>query len=328
MLPPALRWGLLAAGLALTSTLSACAGLGPGGRSGEAVGGVRDAMEERSEAGAGDEAGRSGYAVVPGSKAGAQRIVDAAERRFLAEPSAYFEVRWVVGAGWDEPMAGRFDASQPAAEVKVGVDEKDQYELRLRGDDTWLRATVDGRTTDCWMHVGGGAEDGGPTGVPYQALMLLEPKALGIYDDGTDDAGAVGHRVVVELPLAEAAPAALPRLGGLAATPIDPKATVRGIAEVGVSERYTSIEYTAADVFAALKRSRTGLPDVIRPLVDQRLLQEVVFRIVYHDYGTDVVVRRPPADRVADLGSWADLRSGRGAADGSAPSCEAALAGT
>ncbi|KAB2810562.1 hypothetical protein F9L07_00910 [Pimelobacter simplex] len=334
LLPRRPRLLLLAGALAVATALSACSDIEPGS---EGVGGRLDAagwkdQQERNLDEAIDEV--LDLEVEPGSKDGAQALMTSAERRFLEDPSAHFRVYWYVGGEVETPIEGRFDLAQPAAEVQTGPDEENRYEVRLRGDDTWMRATVDGRAMDCWLHASGTAAAGGPAGVTYQAMLLVEPVAVGHLVDGGDDypGAEVGDRVVLDLPLAATVPAVIPRLGGVAAKPIDAKATVRGLAVVGVNGRVTSIEVAAADLFAALRASRTGMPSELRPLAKDPYVRAMSAEISYHDYGTEVRVAAPPQAKVADLGRWQDLladaQDPSGGGDGAAPSCEAALAGS
>lgn len=335
MLPlSAPRPTLLAGALSALFLLSACglpelggAGAGRAGRM------VELATEEEPGATDGDE-----LQVVPGTEAEAQALVDAAEQKFLEEPSAGFDVWWIGGGEVEMPIEGTFDVGQPATELTFGLDEDNRYEMRLRGEDTWLRMTFDGRAMDCWMHLTGSAEDGGPAGVPYQALMLFEPVALGRLDLTDADRWSqergydrIGDQVVVELRLDEALPAALPQPGGPAAKPIDPRARVRGVANVGVGGRYTSIKYDVVDLFDSLAASRGGVPKELRRLVDEPAMRAIQVEISYHDYGSPVEVQAPPGAKVADFGSWSDLLAGLedpAARDlGSEPSCDAALRG-
>lgn len=334
------RLTLLAGTLTVTALATACGlpdvrpeGAGTVGR---VMGPPSEAVDVEDDS---DDAGDEALQVVPGTEAEAQALVDEAERRFLEEPSAEFEVRWIAAGSVEWPIEGSFDIEQPATEMTFGLDDDNRYELRLRGEDTWMQVTVDGRSMDCWMHLTGGAEDGGPAGVPYQALLLLEPVALGRKvltdeDRASEESGYadVGDRVVVELRLDEALPAVIPQPGGLAATPIDPRATVRGVAVVGVGGRYLTIEYAAADVFDALAASRGGVPKELQALVSQPVMRELEVEIGYHDYGSPLEVHAPPRTKVADFGSWSDLLAGLedpAARDpGSAPSCDAALRGT
>ncbi|WP_418058448.1 hypothetical protein [Pimelobacter simplex] len=331
ILPRRRRVALLTGALAVATVLSACSDVVPGA---EGVGGRLDAagwaaqQEERV-----DEVIESvlNLEVEPGSKPGAQALVLSAERRFLEDPSAHFEVYWFSGGEVETPIEGRFDLLQPATEVKAGPDEDNRYEVRMRGNDTWMRATFDGKAMDCWMHVTGRPVRGGLVGVTYQAALLVDPDAVGHQVAGGDDypGAEFGDRVVLDLPLAAAVPAVIPRPGGPSVKPIDPKATVRGLAVVGVSGRITSIEVGAADLFAALKESRTGLPPEFQPLVDDPTMRYMSARVVYHDYGTDVRVAAPPRAKVADMGTWEELFAGvqdpSGGEPGSAPSCAAAL---
>jgi hypothetical protein len=329
------RLTLLATALAVPPLLAGCGliELGEDMRAGKA-GRLVDTTAEQD---AMRETGEEGPRVVPGTKAEAQALVDEAERSFLDEASARFDVWWIGGGEVEIPIEGSFDVAQPATELTIGPDEDNRFEMRLRGEDTWLRMTMDGRSMECWMHLTGSAEDGGPAGVPYQALLLLEPVALGRLEP--TDAGqaavngydSVEDQVVVELRLDEALPAALPKPGGPTAEPIDPKARVRAVANVGVNGRYASIAYDLADLVDALAASRGGVPKELRGLVAEPTMREVQVRIDYHDYGSLVEVEAPPRAKVADFGAWSDLLAGLedpAALDpGSAPSCAAALRG-
>ncbi|GAA1521252.1 hypothetical protein [Nocardioides humi] len=338
---------LLVGALAVASALSACSTTEPRlDRVGaEKADGPGDRTADEEDEGEDEHDGEdvpqddgAGLQVVPGTEREAQELVDAAERKFLEEPSAEFEVWWIGGGEVETPIEGAFDAAQPATEVTLGMDEDNQYVMRLRGEDTWLRATVDGRSMDCWMHLTGGAVDGGPAGVPYQALLLFEPVALGrkVLTDGDrwsleNGYDRIGDRVVVELRLDEALPAVFPQPGGLAAKPLDPRARVRAVANVGVGGRYSSIEYDVADLFDALAASRGGVPEELRGLVAEPIMQDLQVEIRYHDYGSPVEVAAPPRAEVADFGSWSDLLAGiedpAAREPGSAPSCDAALRG-
>ncbi len=320
---------------ALAVALAACGADDP--RSGKAAGKAGRLIEPSARASGGGPDGADGLGIVPGSKGEAQRLVDAAEQRLLEEPNADFDVSWTGGGFWETPIEGRFDAEQPAAEVTAGIGGRDRYEVRLLGDDTWVRLTTDDRPMDCWMHLTGNVDEGGPVGLPYQALLLLEPVALGFLE--TDDAAGddddpaaqdADHDVVVELRLDEALPAALPQPGGLTRKPLDPRARVRAVAEVGVGPRYRSIEYAAADLFDALAESKGGVPRELRGLVAEPMMRALRVRIDYRNYGSgEVRVTAPPRSKVADFGSWADLLAGlddpAAREPGTAPSCDAAL---
>ncbi|WP_436699160.1 hypothetical protein [Nocardioides sp. BYT-33-1] len=324
---------LLVGALTLASALAACGApelLTDGMRAGKA-GRFEDVAPSVA-----DRAPEDGdvVQVVPGTEREAQELVDAAEQRLIEEPDADFDVSWRGGGLWETPIVGRFDADQPAAEVTIGLDEDDRYELRLLGADTWVRATVDGRAMDCWMHLTGTPEEGGPVGLPYQALLLLEPVALGFLElaDGDPAAQDVGREVVVELRLDEALPAALPQLGGPTRKPLDPRARVRAVADVGVGPRYRSIEYEAADLFDALAASEGGVPRKLRRLVAEPTMRMMRVRIDYRNYGSgEVRIEVPPRSKVADFGTWSDLLAGLENPalrdpDG-APSCDAAHRG-
>ncbi|WGX98822.1 hypothetical protein [Nocardioides sp. L-11A] len=326
---------VLAGALALTSVLAACGvpealtdelSAGTAGR-------LDDGPRPAGPGGAASEDGR-GAQVVPGTEREAQELVDAAEQRLLEEPDADFDVSWTGGGLWETPIVGRFDAEQPAAEVTIGLGEDDRYELRLLGEDTWIRVTVDGRAMDCWMHLTGTPEEGGPVGLPYQALLLLEPVALGflVLADGDAAAPDVGHQVVVELRLDEALPAVLPQLVAPTAKPLDPRARIRAVADVGVGPRYRSIEFEAADLFDALAQSKGGVPRRLRRIVAEPTMRTMRVRIDYRNYGSGVVhVAAPPRAKVADFGSWSDLLAGledpATGEPGGTPSCDAALRG-
>ncbi|MDQ6522466.1 hypothetical protein RB608_02590 [Nocardioides sp. LHD-245] len=328
---------MLTGALALASVLAACGvpealtdelSAGKAGRLEDRAGGGADQASD----GEGDDG--AGVQVVPGTKREAQALVDAAEQRLLEEPDADFDVSWTGGGFWETPIEGRFDAEQLAAEVTIEMGEDDRYELRLLGEDTWVRATVDGRPMDCWMHMTGGPEEGGPMGLPYQALLLLEPVALGFLElpAGATGPQGFGDQVVVELRLDEALPAALPQLGGPTRKPLDPRARVRAVADVGAGPRYRSIEYEAADLVDALAASKGGVPRELRRLVAEPTMRAIRVQIDYRNYGSGQVrIAVPPRAKVADFGSWSDLLAGledpAAREPGGAPSCDAALRG-
>lgn len=196
--------------------------------------------------------------VVPDSRARAQRVVDAAEKRLFEDGSARYTLSWETPAsttGGLEVGTGGFDLLVPAASQVIEFPGEFRTEYRLVEEHAWaLAGTTEGQFLGgCWVHTTrGGGEDARFAAVPPPALMLVDPVADGFVAGAADD-GA--ERVAVDLMLDEAASAVMPRIVNKAVGGIDPAATVPGVVTVR-DGRYTALEYRLGDVLGALGPGR------------------------------------------------------------------------
>lgn len=260
--------------------------------------------------------------VVPGSRARAQRVVDAAEKRLLEDGSARYTMWWETPAsttGGLEIGTGDFDLLVPAASQVVELPGEFRVEYRLVEEHAWaLAASSEGEAlAGCWIHMTrGDGEDARLAAVPPPALMLVDPAADGFVAGAADD-GA--ERVAVDLLLDEAAPAVMPRIANKSVSGIDPAATVPGVVTVR-DGRYAALEYRLGDVLGALDPA--DVPDEIAAFGET---DGVVVRFEYADHGAPVDVRPPPEREVIDLGDQADLLAGGPAGAPSVGPCAAAV---
>lgn len=239
--------------------------------------------------------------VAAGTREDAQAAIDEAEDDLFSNASAQYALSW-VGEGEDVPiLSGAFDLAAPAYRQAYEVSGA-TLEVRAIPGHVWTQvagAEIAPELANCWMHITTGTGDEAQAAaVPPMALMLVEPTVLGFLS-GADDV------VVVDFLLDEATPAMMPKVANQLTGGIDPTATVRGTVHLREG-RYASLEYSAGDVIDAFDSDE--LPDEIAGNVET--LSGVRVRIAYADFGKQVRVSAPAADRVIELGDRADLLAG------------------
>lgn len=144
------------------------------------------------------------YAVVKGSKAGAQRLLDRAEVRQGPSSQGTFDLVFSFGPTPVE-VTGQYDFAGRAGRTDYQM-EVPGATLRtlLIGPDAWVKVEgPDGGTQGCWLH----QHRPGATAAASAMYFVISPHARGLLRGGT------GSQVVMELDPTETLETLFPKLG-------------------------------------------------------------------------------------------------------------------
>lgn len=262
-----------------------------------------------------------GFAVSPGTRAEAQRLLDAAAEEFLASgANGRYTVWYDDGRERATVAEGRFDIDALTGHqlVMISPGEPDTaIETLLIEADSWTRTIDDGEAGPCWIHLSrGGDGDAKYSAVLPGAWPLLEPKAQGRRADAGSDGG-----FVIDLLLEEALPLAVPALANRIG-PIDPAARVPAVLTLADGD-FSSLEFRVADAFTkqaeldpAFVSTLAGLGmGGIASLEDiQRLPRTWFVEVRYDDLGASPsTVEAPPEAAVMSVDAEAALDPSPGA---------------
>lgn len=241
----------------------------------------------------------------PATRANAQTLLDAAEKRLAKDGTGRYEVTWGL-EGYRVTTEGRFSLNNlngPVADVTLTQpsSKPGNRDTRVRevliGADAYSLVTVDGKDQACWYHT---TRDHGPDAkvlaITPPVLMLLEPKAAGMASSGD------ASDVVVNIALDEATSVVFPKIanpyGGQIATP----ATIPARVEL-LDGNYKTITFRIRDVFVGLTDvdidASKGMPSEMRDQLAALLTFSEV-RVDYSKFGSSVSVEPPEKDLIVE----------------------------